>query len=166
LKEDHPVLLKQLLKAFYSCDYDDTVGDDPPMCFNARMYAAGDRYQIPFLKALAKSKISTQLNKFNKNSRLLPVIHIIYTTTPSLDRGLRGLLTPIFQRYENRLCKDDGFVGLIKSGFADGELAMDVIAALQTTKNSYGCLSCDDAVGIKVFCESCGQCMGFCEQTR
>jgi len=167
LKEEDPVLVKQLLTACYSCDYDGTVGDDNPMCFNARMYAAADRYQIPFLKTLAKSQISSQLlNKFNQNSHLLPVIHIIYTTTPTSDIGLRGLLTPIFQRYEDRLYKDDLFVGLIKSGFADGELAMDVIAALQPTKNTYRCLSCDDAVGIKVFCESCGQCMGFCEQTR
>lgn len=99
MKEEDPAIIKQLLGACYSCDYDDTAGDDYAMCFNARKYAAAEKYQVPFLKDLAMNKFETQLKVSSNIPPLLEVINIIYTTTLSLDRWLRGLVAPLLHAY-------------------------------------------------------------------
>lgn len=63
------------------------------LILHSRMYALGDYYQIPELKEAAKKKFE----KAVKNSWDAPefgrAVYIVFTSTPSSDRGLRELVT-------------------------------------------------------------------------
>lgn len=140
LKEDDPTLLRQVLLACYTCSYDDTVGGDnnSELDNNARIYAMADKYDMPFLKKLATATFQARLDDNDNDDGGGPMltpgfrkaVRTIYTTTLSSDRGLRELLVPVVKRHRKALVRDAAFLDLIKSGFADGGFAEDVIVAL------------------------------------
>lgn len=54
------------------------------------MYALGDKYDIPHLKAFAKTKLVSALDsQRTKNKDLLSAIKLIHENTPETDRNIR-----------------------------------------------------------------------------
>ena len=131
-------MLHQVLKACYSGTYDDSVGSDNKLDFTARIYATAENNDIPFLKTLAGVNFRAQLKEPMDTPRFRKAVQTIYTTTLSSDRGLRDLLVPVLRKHGHTLSKDDGYLNLIKSGFADGDFVADVIAALSRPKTRRG----------------------------
>lgn len=158
-------MVKQMITAFYTSNYDDATGEDDKMDFNARMYATADKFQIPFLKELAKSKLNGRLNFCAIGPELFQVIRTIYTTTPNTDRGLRDLLSPVLKRFRHHLKNHVGFMQLLES---DGGFAADAFAALAQLLDpqpapSHWCLECDAvALARSIFCKECGDKIGQC----
>jgi len=152
------MIIKQMLTACYSCDYDYSVeGDDHEMNFNALIFAAADKYMIPFLKNLAKSKLQQQLVQLNTEDipKMVEIIPTIYTT--SLDRTLRTVLFPVIRRLRHSLQMNAEFIALVKSGLADGDFAADVFEALVglSFPKTYYCSHCQPDRKYAKNCQTC-----------
>ncbi|MCJ1267283.1 hypothetical protein MMC22_007168 [Lobaria immixta] len=120
--EDHVDIVKMMLLYLYTHNYDDQVpsfesyktgGPGTGVAFNAdtpdaaveeacvrmtnnvRVYAIADKYDIPGLKKLAKTKFKDLASPAGLVLRCPAIIYEIYGTTPSEDHGLRGIVTNI-----------------------------------------------------------------------
>lgn len=162
LYEEDPVIIKQMLTACYTCTYDDSMdGVDNRMEFNVRMHVAADKYMVPFLKDLAKTKSAFQLYQFISGtidiSELTGIIRMMYEVT--VDQTLRVILFPVLRRLRHSLRKDQEFMALFTSGLADGKFATDVFTALADHLNpiSYYCKSCcpDYTFATTMTCDEC-----------
>ncbi|KAL8823987.1 MAG: hypothetical protein Q9191_005384 [Dirinaria sp. TL-2023a] len=127
LKEDDPDMIDNMLYFLYTSDYQDDADGGRPLLVNAKMYAVGDKYDIPALKTLAKDKFAAGLGPNWDIATFLEVLETAYTNTPASDRGLRDCLAPVLLEHKNELHEHEGFAGLIKNNLGDGEFAMDVI---------------------------------------
>ncbi|KAL9100221.1 MAG: hypothetical protein Q9163_004386 [Psora crenata] len=138
LTEDVPENVHRMLYWMYTKDYSDGI-DREAVAINAAVYSLADKYGILALKDRAKEKflISKQhhcrLKRYPSKSydvanlnALLDAIPIIYTSTPSLDRGLRQLVMEELIWHKIKLEGHEEFLQLFKSGLADGEFALDV----------------------------------------
>lgn len=156
-----------MLSFIYTSDYSDCNNAKIPLTFNAGMYALGDKYAIPLLKILAEMKFSVALKSFNPTRAgiFMKALHTIYTTTLSSDRGLRRCLTPVLTKHKFALRNNGEFMGLVKSGLADGDLAEDVIDAWMgydplflPGERKWYCRTCPrQGVGSEKKCHVCGQ---------
>lgn len=135
-----------------------------------------DKYDIPFLKDLSTATFQAQLDgSIMVTPRFLKAVKTIYTTTLSSDRRLRDLLIPVLQQHRNALNRDAGFLDLIKSGFADGDFALDCIAALSKLQEPkpervYFCPDCNghapsESKLIPCHRSACGKWMSGVEKT-
>lgn len=116
LNDDDQPTVQRMLTYIYTRDYDD--GDDnlatttiaaqntdglitDPMedakishrkrMNNIRVYAIAEKYNIPELKELAKTKFQKN-KKARTNTHLREVINAIFDSTPETDSGLRGIM--------------------------------------------------------------------------
>lgn len=64
---------------------------------HARMYAMGEKYGVPGLKALAVAKFLAAIR--GTNDGLTAAIMIAYSATPESDRGLRNVIIEILHHY-------------------------------------------------------------------
>ncbi|KAF5550413.1 ARM repeat protein [Fusarium napiforme] len=88
-------IVEAMLRFVYSFDY-----DAPPnartMIFHAQVYQVGDKYGIETLKKQAINKFERVVNEAEVDagfaSTLADTISIVYSTTPSGDRGLRDIV--------------------------------------------------------------------------
>lgn len=62
------------------------------LSFHARAYAAGERYGIAGLKALALDKYKIQLTRHWDHPEFPESIHIVYSSTPASDTDMRGVV--------------------------------------------------------------------------
>ena len=113
LPEDDPHLISKLVCYCYITDYDFDMDTgiamesegafDFPLYFHAGMYAMAEKFGMKNLKKLAENKFATALHFFKSGvcigppenkapTRVLEVIHFIYSTTLENDRGLRDLV--------------------------------------------------------------------------
>ncbi|MCJ1263408.1 hypothetical protein MMC22_003278 [Lobaria immixta] len=101
------------------------------MTNNVRVYAIADKYDIPGLKELAKSKFWILVASAELILNHPSIIYEIYNTTPSTDRGLRDIVTRDSppQRLEYR-CNDARIID------ATFDLLRASAAILQATKES------------------------------
>ena len=90
--------LKKMVNFFYSMNYDDEIpeetGDEtrPPISLlqlHARMFALGDRYDIPGLRDMAVKKYSFRASAPGVPLELLESIYDVYKGTPASVRQLR-----------------------------------------------------------------------------
>ncbi|KAI9780997.1 MAG: hypothetical protein M1839_006436 [Geoglossum umbratile] len=90
--------LKKMVDFFYGMSYDDEIPEDagqeigPPISslqLHARMFALGDRYDIPGLRDVAFKKYSSRCAVPGISLELLESIYDVYSRTPSSIRQLR-----------------------------------------------------------------------------
>lgn len=78
------------------------------MTNNARVYSMADKYIIPGLKELAKTKF-----KILASAGLIldhpSIINEVYDTTPSEDRGLRDIVTNLCAPYVQKIVHSKGW---------------------------------------------------------
>ncbi|KAF5597192.1 kelch 8 [Fusarium pseudoanthophilum] len=95
IKDFDANIVGAMLRFLYSFDY-----DVPPntrtMIFHAQVYQIGDKYGIETLKKHAINKFESVVNEAEVDagfaSTLADTISIVYSTTPSGDRGLRDIV--------------------------------------------------------------------------
>ncbi|KAK4691857.1 hypothetical protein P7C71_g5236, partial [Lecanoromycetidae sp. Uapishka_2] len=124
LPDDDPTVVRGMLRYLYTLNYDtDTTGDPArltplsALSMHASLYAAGEKYGMKGLKALAKEKFTGLLSigvgiwgpdSADSIQELGRVLEIIYATTPQSDIGLRSpTLTVIEQGLEELLMHND-----------------------------------------------------------
>ena len=91
------------------------------------MYALADKYDIETLRQAAQKKFDKSILSESLTLNEIPeIVEIVYTTTPSSDRGLRKSVTTLLVRHKTALLAHAGFVNLIKNRL-DGEFALDLI---------------------------------------
>lgn len=103
LKEEDPVLVYRMIRYCYMLTWLDNhvpaslgVGHDTwisTLDTIVKMYAIGDEYDIQGLKQAAVERFGRCLQdsraSSSENLEFLLAVHLIYTTTPDNDRGLR-----------------------------------------------------------------------------
>ena len=136
LRDDDPDTVNRMLEYLYTIDYKDDHDVSNPfnprtmessLVVNANVYAIAEKYDVRALKSLAEQKFAEALET-QWNSDSLPVaVEIVYTTTPSSDRGLRDCITRLIERHRNDLLKKKGFLQAVG---ANGDFAIDVVKAV------------------------------------
>lgn len=167
IQEDDSAMIGSMVGFIYRGDYLDKTSTKEPFSFNAGMYAVGDKYDIPLLKVLAEIKFSAALKDFtlSMTTPLVQAINIIYNTTLSSDRNLRNCILPILVKHKFALRKNGEFMGMFKSGLADGDFAEDVMdawmgldASLSCTDRPWYCRTCPrQGMGKEERCPGCGK---------
>ena len=121
-----------MLDFMYSHDYSDIPtadtdeSTDDPLVINARVYALAEKYQIKGLKDVAKGKFITELEMDWTDKDFFTAIKIVYTTTPSFDRGLRDAVNAVVYNNRNYLQYRLSFMELVRE---HGDFAVDVTTA-------------------------------------
>ncbi|KKY23254.1 putative btb poz-like protein [Diplodia seriata] len=100
MNDDYYDNIYALLEYLYTYDYKVVLsGEDrgpvPELRFHVKIYATADRYDVPKLKNLARTKFSQTLENariHDVQDGLYKVLKDVYTTTPDTDRGLRDLV--------------------------------------------------------------------------
>ncbi|KAM5432313.1 hypothetical protein McanMca71_007888 [Microsporum canis] len=111
LSKDDPATIEAMVRFMYEADYDGSGsnrGRISPMLFNARVYEVAEKYSILHLKERAKTKFKDAVRTCWDMDDFSPAIKEVYTNTPSIDRGLRDIISQTaFQNIESLLRKDD-----------------------------------------------------------
>ena len=101
-----------MISFFYSGDYVDEVdplaSDAQTLLVNARLYAMGDQFGVPGLKARAISKTASELDRTGRQWRedIFPAASVVWGTTPSSDTGLRNEYIKLFIYLRRIILKD------------------------------------------------------------
>ena len=87
-----------MIKFSYTFDYE-TKNETSYANFlelHAGVYATAEKYEVPDLKKLAVTKFRNDIVSSKKISPL-PAIRLIYSSTPSSDRGFRDVILDLWQ---------------------------------------------------------------------
>ncbi|KAF2422110.1 hypothetical protein EJ08DRAFT_682833 [Tothia fuscella] len=160
VEEDDPEILRDLLHYLYSLKYKYPIRIDPvskestegeetetvtkievkadldhgDISYHVKMYAAADFYAVDSLKVSAKEAFEFVLLKQWEGDSFGQALHMLYTTTPPEDRGLRDSAA--------KLCADKFEILKDKEDFKKamsntGELGLDISTMLLKKVNGY-----------------------------
>lgn len=97
---------------------------------NIQVYALAEKYHIPELKLLAKSKFVGQVDSLLHVGNYPDIIKLVYESTPSSDRGLRDVITLACSGVIRKMLGEPVFDTLLRD---IGDFGIDVLcAALKT----------------------------------
>lgn len=114
--------------------------EEPGLLNNVLVYAIAEKYHIPELKELAKTKFLSQANRLMSADSLMlsdtfpEVITTVYKSTPESDRGLRNIVSRICVKHVRTLIEKEAFKDVIRK---IGDFGVDVL---------YGALKYDDGL--------------------
>ena len=83
--------------------------DDSQMVLHTRVYALAEKYDIPSLKYLAKSKFEMAMACFYDSPDFALAIEEVYCSTIDSDRGLRDIVLEAFKNYPQLASTQDVF---------------------------------------------------------
>ncbi|EGP89096.1 unnamed protein product [Zymoseptoria tritici ST99CH_1A5] len=78
---------------------DDTTEAQSHLILHTQVYALAEKYDIPSLKQLAKTKFEVAAACYYDAPELADAIESVYSTTVDSDRGLRGVVLQLFKRH-------------------------------------------------------------------
>jgi hypothetical protein len=133
------------------------------MIFHAEVYQIADKYGVLALKEYAKEKFSTAVETDWAMEDFLIAIDIVYTTTPSWDKGLRDLVVETSSANFEKLIDRYEFCQALRtvSDFAV-DLVPFICGKISGHIHCYRCPSCtqnfqfDDPEEQSRFCPRCG----------
>ncbi|KKY16160.1 putative btb poz domain protein [Diplodia seriata] len=162
LTADEPATAMALLEYFYHHKY--TVpAETTAGAFHAKVYAAGDYYQVNCLKEQAKSSFTTwltgQLSRGSSQEDFFRAVEVIYDSTPESDRGLRDIVVEFVCNHTDIAGKKRAATDLLAStcpvfvtdlAVAFKAKATDYARLLKkaTKCKHYACVSCNGKVHI------------------
>lgn len=79
----------------------------PTLALHAKMYAAADRYGVVSLKASALDKFKVQLTRHWDSDEFAQCVHVVYSTTPPSDRGMREAVATSLSRHSRMFNKPE-----------------------------------------------------------
>lgn len=100
-------------------DYDSPADEDVPMdsesnlVLHTRVYSLAEKYDIPSLKQLAKTKFEMAMACYYDSPEFAEAIEEVYCTTIDSDRGLRDVVLQAFKSHPQLANTQDVF-GVIK----------------------------------------------------
>jgi hypothetical protein len=101
--------------------------DQPALLSSVRVYAIADKYDIPPLKEIAKKRFGTSAEKNWTHRDFSGIVKEIFESTPTSDRGLRGVAIRIVASHADVLVQKDEFRELIEEV---GDLGLNTICLL------------------------------------
>jgi speckle-type POZ protein len=115
--------VEKLVSFFYTGDYSDDIDDakDKDMegvsilQLHARMFAVGDRYDIPTLMEVANEKFSTRCKDDWKPEEFLATIKVVYETTPRSLQPLRQFVSGVVRPKIAEIFQDETTATLCNS---------------------------------------------------
>lgn len=139
-------LIRSLLMFLYTAEYTftaDATGRGEPS-FHVRMYSLGDKYDIPPLKAYARSELSSALSPENTLSEdLLDAIPLVYEVLPESDRNLRDIVVSSARACMEGVVKNPSLkTQLAEVLDAVPEFSMDLLTDYATYPSHIICWSC------------------------
>ncbi|VTO83639.1 unnamed protein product [Fusarium graminearum] len=125
-------LVKAMIYFTYHLNYDVPYGSSA-MAFNAGMYQIADKYAMSALKRYAHGEFSISIKECWEDVALPDVISLVYTSTPSSDRGLRDTVVGTSLVHLNILMDRDEFRAELAS---NADFSIDIIRF--QSKRSWG----------------------------
>ncbi|RMY61287.1 hypothetical protein D0863_11321 [Hortaea werneckii] len=71
---------------------------------DAKVYALGCKYQIPSLQSASLEKFETAADLVWDTEEFVHAVHLVYSTTPDSDKGLRDIATRVILEHDDELC--------------------------------------------------------------
>lgn len=132
-----------MLRFMYSFDYNN-LHSTSCMVYDAQVYQIADKYDIPALKSHSIEKFRDAITTGWSMDDFPLAISVVYSTTPSRDRGLRDLAVETSRKNIDKLLQRDGFCELLRE---TADFSADLIPFLcgkvsETSMQRYTCPSC------------------------
>lgn len=87
---------------------------EPNLVLHARMYAAGRKYGVEGLKALALDKFKIQLTRHWDSAEFGEAIHVVYNSTPSHDKDMRETVADVLGWHSRLLDKPEVEIAIME----------------------------------------------------
>lgn len=159
-----------LLEYLYTYDYKVVLsgeerGPVPELRFHVKIYATADRYDVPKLKNLARTKFGQTLENariHDVQDGLYKVLKDVYTTTPETDRGLRDHVLQFCASHNEIVLGKRNFVKTADRlpGFWK-EVCRNMLEVVNEDPKFYCCTNCgyteECCSACEPFCGSCGR---------
>ncbi|KAF5615172.1 ARM repeat protein [Fusarium tjaetaba] len=153
IKDFDANIVEAMLRFLYSFDY-----DVPPntrhMIFHAQVYQIGDKYGIEPLKKQAANKFERVVNEAEVDagfaSTLADTISIVYSTTPSGDRGLRDIVVQSSCTHFEYLMSETSFKEILG---LNGDFSADLVSLIHESWEKYcycKCPSCEATFKLRI----------------
>lgn len=133
LRHDDPATVRAMLEFCYTFTYTCPTSSSPSspnedaMIFHVHMYAVGEIYDIPSLKALAARNFDRDVN--HAFPRFPAAVRAIYETTPDSDRGLRDRALRVCAAHAAELLANPAFEDVMDQlGVFGKEFARQLVA--------------------------------------
>lgn len=118
------------------------------MVFEAQVYQIADKYDIGSLKEHAKENFSAAVDTGWSMDDFPLAITLVYTTTPSEDRGLRDVVIRVSNLHIDDLLSKEYFCEVLRN---TTEFAADLVLFLRTGgSHRYRCPSCQNTFSCSV----------------
>ncbi len=162
--------LRKMVDFFYSMSYDDEIPEETEqeaenrfslLQLHARMFALGDRYDIPGLRDVAVKKYSSRGVASWEPLEFLESIHEVYRRTPASIRQLRNA-AGILVRNNMRKILDDEVIAIIYDKVLDEvpEFTKDMLRIYVKAPLYGDCITCGSNQAfeaLQVRCKRCGK---------
>ncbi|KAF4452563.1 Protein roadkill [Fusarium austroafricanum] len=156
-----PTVVEAMLRFMYQFEYTNGSGVSE-MVFDAQVYQIADKYGVSALKEFAKLKFGDAIEAGWKMDDFPVAINVVYTTTPSDDRGLRDLTVETSHKNLDILTRRDCFCQILREtpDFA-ADLVPFICGRSAADMKSYKCPSCnqifnfDDPGSSTRYCPRC-----------
>ena len=119
-----------MLTFLYTGKYNSSIDGVQQALVDAHVYALGDKYGIERLKEQAQKNFQNSRTRL-PSDEIPKLLEIIYTTTPSMDRGLRNNVEPLLVKCKVELRAHEYFMELFKTKL-DFDFAVDVLDAFSS----------------------------------
>ena len=129
--------------------YDYPTSSDPRMMNNVLVYAVAEKYDIPDLKDLAKSKFLTLATSKWPHVDLYAVLETIFSTTPDGDMGLRQIVLDICRQHAQDILRDNE----ARAAFLDIQAINTIVLDTAVQKNDEDKILLDLAVAKQIALE-------------
>lgn len=161
--------LKKMVSFFYSMNYDDEIPEEtgcetgPPISLlqlHARMFALGDRYDIPGLRDLAVKKYSSRAAVPGVPLELLESIYDVYKGTPASVRQLRDTAGVLVRKNLPKMLDEAAVATAYEEVLTEVPEFMKELLGIYVKAPLYGCNTCGPNQGmeaLQVRCMRCGK---------
>ncbi|KAK2616715.1 hypothetical protein QQS21_000327 [Conoideocrella luteorostrata] len=152
IKDFDPRVIEAMLRFMYSFDYNNDSGISS-MIYDAQVYQAADKYDVPGLKKLAQKKFKSAISTGWSSDDFPEAINVAYDSTPPADKGLRDLIIATSCKHINELLKNELFRGLLRE---TPDFAADLIPSLCENpslwaQQRYKCPPCGYTISVDFF---------------
>ncbi|GKU15375.1 unnamed protein product [Fusarium langsethiae] len=163
IKDFDPTVVEAMLHFMYYFHYTNVSGVSA-MVFDAQVYQIADKYSVHALKRHAKNKFGTAVEAGWTMDDFPVAINVVYTTTPSNDRGLRDLTVETSHINLDELTSRAGFCETLRTtpDFA-ADLVPFVCDRSSRDVGTYKCPKCngifkfDNPGSSARYCPRCGR---------
>ncbi|RMX80324.1 hypothetical protein D0869_07633 [Hortaea werneckii] len=82
---------------------------------DAKVYALGCKYQIPSLQSTSLEKFENAATFVWDTEEFVHAVHLVYSTTPDSDKGMRDAAARVILEHDNELCNKPAMEAVVRS---------------------------------------------------